>query len=357
MVNASHRNEKLWLHDTRFLTYYYGRTGAQAGLAIWRQSRNALPMKLKRHKNTLAKGYLLTHYRIQRHIGGGGFSLVYLAIDEKNGEPVAIKEYLPSVQAQRVDESRVEPLSEDTAAAYRQGIKRFFDEAAALAKINHPNIVRVVNFFRANNTVYMVMRYEHGRDLRWYIKRKAGRLSENVIRAIFPPLLLGLRDVHQNNLLHLDIKPANIFLRPGGNPLLLDFGAARIAVVGTRPTGPYTLTLGFAPIEQHLGGHVGPWSDVYAIGASMWSCISGRPPPPATERRNDDTYKSAARQYARHYSPQLLEAIDWCLQFHQLDRPQSVQALLDFMNPLSTNEPAPVAEGWLTRLGGRLWSE
>ena len=132
---------------------------------------------------------------------------------------------------------------------------------------------------------------------------------------------------------------------------------ARIAVVGTRPTGPYTLTLGFAPIEQHLGGHVGAWSDIYAIGASMWSCISGRPPPPATERRNNDTYKPAARQYARHYSSQLLEAIDWCLQFHQLDRPQNVQALLDFMNPLSVNEHPPAAEGWLARLGGRLWNE
>jgi len=311
-------------------------------------------MKFRRPKNTLPKGQMLSHYRIEKPIGGGGFSIVYLAIDEKTGEPVAIKEYLPSNQAQRGEESRVEPITEETATAFRQGIKRFFDEAAALAKINHPNIVRVINFFRANNTVYMVMRYEHGKDLRWYIKRKNGHLSENVLRAIFPPLLLGLRDVHNNNLLHLDIKPANIFLRPGGNPLLLDFGAARNSVVENRPTGPYTLTLGFAPIEQHLGGHVGAWSDVYAIGASMWSCISGRPPPPATERRVKDTYKPAARQFARQYSNQLLESIDWCLQFHQLDRPQSVQNLLDFMNPLRTSENEPEADGLLARIGLRL---
>ena len=311
-------------------------------------------MKFKRPKNTLPKGQMLSHYRIEKPIGGGGFSIVYLAIDEKTGEPVAIKEYLPSNQAQRGEESRVEPITEETATAFRQGIKRFFDEAAALAKINHPNIVRVINFFRANNTVYMVMRYEHGKDLRWYIKRKNGHLSENVLRAIFPPLLLGLRDVHNNNLLHLDIKPANIFLRPGGNPLLLDFGAARNSVVENRPTGPYTLTLGFAPIEQHLGGHVGAWSDVYAIGASMWSCISGRPPPPATDRRVKDTYKPAARQFARQYSNQLLESIDWCLQFHQLDRPQSVQNLLDFMNPLRTSENEPEADGLLARIGLRL---
>ena len=311
-------------------------------------------MKFRRPKNTLPKGEMLSHYRIEKPIGGGGFSIVYLAVDEKTGEQVAIKEYLPSNQAQRGEESRVEPITEGTAAAFRQGIKRFFDEAAALAKINHPNIVRVVNFFRANNTVYMVMRYEHGKDLRWYIKRKNGLLSENVLRAIFPPLLLGLRDVHNNNLLHLDIKPANIFLRPGGNPLLLDFGAARNSVVESRHAGPYTLTLGFAPIEQHLGGHVGPWTDVYAIGASMWSCISGRPPPPATDRRVKDTYKPAARQFARQYSNQLLESIDWCLQFHQLDRPQSVQNLLDFMNPLRTSENEPAEDGLLARLGLRL---
>lgn len=310
-------------------------------------------MKPKRQKNSLPKGHLLQHYRLEKAIGGGGFSIVYLATDEKTGEPVAIKEYLPSNQAMRGDDAGVEPITEDTASAYRQGIKRFFDEAAVLAKINHPNIVRVVNFFRANNTVYMVMRYEHGKDLRWYIKRKNGRLGENVLRAIFPPLLLGLKEVHTNHLLHLDIKPANIFLRPGGNPLLLDFGAARIAELGNRPSPPFTLTLGFAPIEQHLGGHVGPWTDIYAIGASMWSCISGHPPPPATERRVKDTYKPAARQYARHYSSQLLEAIDWCLQFHQLDRPQNVQDLLDFMNPLRVAEPEPVDDSLIARLTTR----
>jgi len=311
-------------------------------------------MKVKRQKNSLPKGHVLQHYRIERTIGGGGFSIVYLATDEKSGDPVAIKEYLPSNQAQRGDEAQVEPITEDTASAFRQGIKRFFDEAAVLAKVNHPNIVRVVNFFRANNTVYMVMRYEHGKDLRWYIKRKSGKLSENVLRAIFPPLLLGLKEVHANNLLHLDIKPANIFLRPGGNPLLLDFGAARLAEVGARQTGPYTLTPGFAPIEQHLGGHVGPWTDIYAIGASMWSCIAGHPPPPTTERREKDTYKPAVRQFARRYSMQLLEAIDWCMQFHQLDRPQNVQNLLDFMNPLRITEHEPEDTGLLARLTTRL---
>jgi hypothetical protein len=293
---------------------------------------------MKPNSNSLAKGQLLNGYRIDKTIGGGGFSLVYLASSLTDQQRVVIKEYLPSNQAHRVDEGRVEPLNDELASAYRQGIKRFFDEASALAKVHHPNIVRVENIFRANNTVYMVMHHEHGKDLRWYIKSKSGSLSEKFLRTVFPKLLLGLRELHSNQLLHLDIKPANIFLRPGGKPLLLDFGAAQVAVAGNKPTGPYTLTLGYAPIEQHSGGHLGPWTDMYAIGASMWACIAGKAPPPATERVVKDTHKSASKVYARQYSGQLLEAIDWCLQINQLDRPQSVQELLDFLNPMKALE-------------------
>ena len=293
---------------------------------------------MKPKSNSLEKGQLLNGYRIDKAIGGGGFSLVYVASSLTDHQRVVIKEYLPSNQARRMSEGRVEPLNDELAGAYRQGIKRFFDEASALARVNHPNIVRVENIFRANNTVYMVMHYEHGKDLRWYIKSKSGNLSEKFLRTVFPKLLLGLRELHNNQLLHLDIKPANIFLRPGGKPLLLDFGAAQVAVAGNKPSGPYTLTLGYAPIEQHSGGHLGPWTDMYAIGASMWACIAGKAPPPATERVIKDTHKSASKVYARQYSPQLLEAIDWCLQVNQLDRPQSAQELLDFLNPMKALE-------------------
>ncbi len=126
------------------------------------------------------------------------------------------------------DGETVESLSADTATTFNTGLKRFLDEANALAKINHPNIVRVIDFFRENNTVYMVMNYEQGKDLRWYVKRY-GRLPEKFIRSVFTGVLLGLRELHAHHLLHLDIKPANIFLRPGGKPLLLDFGAAQPA--------------------------------------------------------------------------------------------------------------------------------
>jgi serine/threonine protein kinase len=299
----------------------------------------------------LSRGYILHGYCFEKPIGGGGFSQVYLATALDRHEPVVIKEYLPSLQARRMEDQRVEPASQHTDSLYRQGIKRFFEEASALAHIRHPNIVQVLDIFRANNTVYMVMRFEQGHDLRWYIKRKNGGLSERFLRTVFPPLLLGLKTLHDHQMLHLDIKPANILLRPGGNPLLLDFGAVRPVVIQRKPPGPHTLTVGFAPIEQHQGGHLGPWTDLYAIGASMLTCISGRPPPPATKRVAKDRYRPAARLFAKRYSAQLLEAIDWCLQLHQLERPQNVQALLDFLDPARRHEPAEPEGG---RLGLRL---
>lgn len=301
----------------------------------------------------LPRGYTLHGYRIEKPVGGGGFSQVYLATALERAEPVIVKEYLPSLQARRLDDERVEPASQLTNSLYRQGIKRFFEEASALAKIRHPNIVQVLDIFRANNTVYMVMSYEEGRDLRWYIKRKSGGLSERFLRTVFPPLLHGLKELHDRQMLHLDVKPANILLRPGGKPLLLDFGAVRPAVLQRKPPGPHTLTMGFAPIEQHQGGHLGPWSDLYAIGASMWACISGRPPPPATKRVVKDRHKPATRVYARRYSAQLLEAIDWCLQLNQLERPQNVQELLDSLDPAKRDEVTE-PEGTLLGLSLRM---
>jgi len=302
-------------------------------------------------KHALITGTMLHHYRIAKTLGGGGFSIVYLATDTVNNQRVVIKEYLPSEQATRREDESVETLSVETSTTFRHGMKRFFDEAAALAKVKHPNIVRVTDFFRENNTVYLVMEHDEGNDLRFYIKRYGGKLSERFIRTVFPQLLEGLRALHEQNLLHLDIKPANIFLRPGGKPMLLDFGATQAAYSDNKPLGPHTLTLGFAPIEQHRRGHVGPWTDLYAIGASIYACMSGKAPPPALKRAEKDTYKPAVRAYGRRYSRQLLEAVDWCLQMDQLARPQKVDDLVNFLNEPMEDVEANQPEGMLARLG------
>jgi len=275
----------------------------------------------------LPNGYLLQNYRIASVLSCVGFSIVYLAYDE-NDQPVAIKEYLPSQLALRKEGDALPSISDDNLATFRYGMKCFFEEGRSLARLSHPNVVRVLNFFRANETVYMVMRYERGRTLQEHIQARRGSIKENFIRHVFALLLNGLREVHSNKLLHLDIKPANIYIRNDGSPVLIDFGAARqtLAEEGLKLNPMYTQ--GFAPPEQYRNRELlGPWSDVYAIGASMFACMAGVAPQAADVRLEKDRYVSATKTWPNKYSRHLLETIDWCLELDHLNRPQSVFAL------------------------------
>jgi serine/threonine protein kinase len=165
----------------------------------------------------LPDNYQLLNYNIEKQLSGGGFSIVYLAHDE-NKQPVAIKEYLPSGLVLRTEGSIVQATSADNMATFRYGMKCFFEEGRALANIAHPNVVRVLNFFRANDTVYMVMQYERGRTLQEHIQANKGNVREGFIRRVFAELLNGLREVHTRKILHLDIKPSNIYIRMDGSP-------------------------------------------------------------------------------------------------------------------------------------------
>lgn len=307
--------------------------------------------KPNEYQYALPLGYLLHKYRIAEVLGSGGFSIVYAAVDIQTNTRVVIKEYLPTDQAKRLPDETVESVSDESSNTFRHGMKRFFDEAAALAKVQHANIVRVTDFFRENNTVYLVMEHHEGHDLRWYLKHHRGRLSEKFIRTVFPQLLGGLRELHECRLLHLDIKPANIFLvRPGGKPILLDFGASLVSYTDNKRTGPHTLTLGFAPIEQHRRGHLGPWTDLYALGATLYACMSGKAPPPAPQRAEKDTYKPALQAFKQYYSPALLEGVDWCLQMDQAQRPQKVDDLLEVFKRPRTEPVRGALGGLLDRL-------
>ncbi len=275
----------------------------------------------------LPDGYQLGTYRIASVLSSGGFSIVYLAYDE-NDQPVAIKEYLPSQLALRKEGDALPSISEENLATFRYGMKCFFEEGRSLARLSHPNVVRVLNFFRANETVYLVMRYERGRTLQEHIQARRGALKEPFIRHVFTQLLNGLREVHSNKLLHLDIKPANIYIRNDNSPVLIDFGAARqtLAAEGMRLNPMYTP--GFAPPEQYKNRELlGPWSDCYAVGASLFACLAGAAPQAADHRVEKDRYVSATKLRRGKYSRQILETIDWCLELDHMKRPQSVFAL------------------------------
>src|SRR6478752_2952764 len=255
----------------------------------------------------LPEGTQLENYRIMRVLATGGFSFVYLAHDE-NDAPVAIKEYLPSTLAVRVNGAAHPNVPEADLAKFRYGMKCFFEEGKALAGLSHPNVVRVLNFFRANETVYLVMRYERGRTLQEHIKSRRGELEEEWIRKTFTQLLNGLREVHSNKLLHLDIKPGNVYVRNDGSPLLIDFGAARQQFSAEGLKLPPSYTPGFAAPEQHAGGApLGPWTDVYAVGATLYACFAAGEPQPADARLKDDRLVPARRAWEGKYSTQLLE--------------------------------------------------
>jgi serine/threonine protein kinase len=277
----------------------------------------------------LPEDSILQNYRIVRVLAVGGFSFVYLAHD-LNDAPVAIKEYLPSTLALRVDGARrpeipAQVTSEDL-ARFRAGMKCFFEEAGALAHLEHPNVVRVLDFFRANDTVYLVMRYERGRSLQEHIKR--GAPDEVWVRNTFAQLLEGLREVHSHKLLHLDIKPANVYLREDGTPVLIDFGAARQVLSSEGMKLPSAFTPGFAAPEMHLAREMlGPWSDIYSVGATMYACFAAAAPQPADARVDNDLLVPASRAFAGRYAPELLEIVDWCLNLIHVQRPQSVLAL------------------------------
>jgi serine/threonine protein kinase len=269
---------------------------------------------------------ILQNYRIVRLLAVGGFSFVYLAHD-LNDAPVAIKEYLPSTLALRVNGERHPQIPEDDLEAFRAGMQCFFEEAGALAHLEHPNVVRVLDFFRANDTVYLVMRYESGLSLDEHIKDRRGTPDELWVRSTFAQLLDGLREVHAHKLLHLDIKPANLYLRDDGTPVLIDFGAARQVLSAEGMKLPL-YTPGFAAPEMHLAREMlGPWSDIYSVGATMYACLGAVAPQPADARVENDLLVPASRAFAGRYEPELLEIVDWCLNLIHVQRPQSVLAL------------------------------
>lgn len=303
----------------------------------------------------LPDGHPLEEYVIERQLSLGGFSIVYLATGP-DGKQVAIKEYLPNSLALRSDGTVMPQVAPENQAAFRYGMKCFFEEGRSLARLSHPNVIRVLNFFRANETVYMVMEYEHGRTLQEFIHKHRGNISERFIRGVFTRLLNGLREVHAHKLLHLDLKPANIYLRSDNTPVLIDFGAARQTLASEQPILKPMYTPGYASPE-HYGSRkdLGPWSDVYSIGASMYACLAGGAPPAADERIKRDTLQPAMMRWEGQYSDRLLEIIDWCLNLNHLYRPQSVFALQKAL--VETTEPpsAPPQKGWVSRVVDKLW--
>jgi len=282
------------------------------------------------YPDALPAGYKLHWYVLESVLGQGGFGITYLARDTNLDRRVAIKEYLPSEFAHRVANSVARPRTGAHAERFSWGLERFLLEARTLARFDHPNIVRVHSVFEANNSAYMVMRFEEGENLAARLERNP-TLSESQLLGCLLPILDGLQLVHDAGFIHRDIKPENIYLRDDGSSVLLDFGSARQSF-GSTKTMTILVAPGYAPLEQYYGGAEtqGPWTDIYGLGASCYRAITGHAPLDAVTRAKNvlgsasENLKSALDIGRGRYREQLLVAVDHALQLNERDRPQSI---------------------------------
>ena len=264
-------------------------------------------------------------YRIGRVLGKpGGFGITYLALDTGLATRVAIKEYLPRDLAGRAAGSlTIRAHSREDGELFRFGLEQFLNEARTLARFDHAHVVRVRHVFEENGTACLVMDYYEGMTLGEYLHRN-GRLPEKTALDILMPILDGLREVHEKGFIHRDIKPQNIYLTRQGRPILLDFGAARMAMAERSRSLSVVLTPGYAPFEQyHRKGEQGPWTDVYACAAVLYQMVTGEVPPDAPERAGGDGLVPP-NALAPGIPAEMNEAILLGMAMDSRDRPQSI---------------------------------
>jgi serine/threonine protein kinase len=280
----------------------------------------------------LPSGTVVGGYQVIKKLAAGGFGVVYLCEDSER-HLVALKEYLPSSLAERSPGELTPRVKPEKQPLYRLGLKSFFEEGRSLAQISHTSVVSVLNFFRENETVYMVMNYLQGDTLQDFIVtardlKRDKVFRESTIRSLFDEILRGLRIVHQHKMLHLDIKPANIFITNENKAVLLDFGAAREVLSKEGNFIRPMYTPGFAAPEMYRAtARSVPWTDIYAIGACIYACMQGYPPNDAPQRIEKDRLALSLSRLRNVYSDNLIEVTEWCMSLDPLSRPQSVFAL------------------------------
>lgn len=237
---------------------------------------------------------LIGRYVIQKVLGQGGFGITYLGIDKLYGNKVAIKEYYPQKIAMRKAqyEDVVTVTSIEEKNNYNKGKKRFLDEAQVMARFNkNEGIVKILDFFEANNTAYIVMEYLEGITLKQYLGKYGVIQFRNLIEMMLP-LLEALIEIHSQGLIHRDISPDNIMVQHNGKLKLMDFGAARDYTESGNKSLTVILKPGYAPPEQYqTHGVQGPWTDIYALCATIYKCLTGITPPDAIARVMDDKFK------------------------------------------------------------------
>lgn len=283
----------------------------------------------------LPVGTRLGEFELTQLVAVGGFGIVYLANDHSLHRRVAVKEYMPSSLAARGSASQVHVKSERYRETFEAGLKSFINEARLLASFDHPSLVKVYRFWEGNGTAYMAMPFLEGKTLRDILRARPQAPDEAWLRSVLAPLTEALQVIHAEQCYHRDIAPDNVMQLPNGRWLLLDFGAARRVIGDMTQALTVILKPGYAPVEQYAeipGMKQGPWTDVYALAASVHYAIMGRTPPPSVGRLLNDTYQPLVQAAAGRYSDGFLAAIDRALAVRPEARTQTIAQLRQEMD-------------------------
>ena len=280
--------------------------------------------------NALPIGHRLHEFELRGVIGAGGFGIVYHAFDHSLEREVAIKEYMPSALAGRSGKQQVSLLSASHSETFALGLSSFVNEARLLARFDHPSLIKVHRFWEENGTAYMVMPLVRGITLR-RLRQQSDACPDGAWLARLLEQLLGALEVlHREGVYHRDIAPDNVLVSDDAPPVLLDFGAARRVISDRNQTLTAILKPSYAPIEQYAessGMRQGPWTDFYALGATLHYLITGKPPMPATARSISDEQPRLAGSGQGGVPDQLLQVCDWMLALQPQDRAQNVAEL------------------------------
>lgn len=264
----------------------------------------------------LPKGFKLNEYVISKKLSSGGFSVVYLAYD-KHGQPVAIKEFFPNHLHLRSKGTRIDFINMREKHRFQEGLKGFKDETEIVMRLKHRNIIEIINFFEMNGTAYIVMPYEYGMTLSRYISNEKNA-TEGEIISIIEGIFQAVQMFHENNIIHLDLKPGNIWLRPNKEALILDFGTARIIDDPVKSKQPPMHTPGYAAPEQHREffqpQRVGVWTDYYGLGTTLYALIERGTPKPSPQYLLNNNCITMIDERKGQFSEKLLSLVEYLTQ-------------------------------------------
>jgi serine/threonine protein kinase len=299
---------------------------------------------------SLPAGSRLEEFVIDRVLGVGGFGITYLARDQSLGRQVVIKENLPSQFCWRDTHAltvRPRHTQGEDAENFQYSLESFRKEATTLASLDHPGIVKVLRSFQAHGTAYFVMPFVEGTALDEVLRQRTEQrkaFTENEIRDLLTKVLDALGYLHDRGIYHRDIKPGNILMTTAG-PVLIDFGAARQRLSERSLT--VIESAGYTPFEQlQSRGKVGPWSDIYALGGTLYKAITGETPAKANDRAFDDPQVPLAQraELRGRYSARLLESIDKAMAPKAADRLQDTNQWREQIRPSGPASPSPQRE-------------